>query len=72
MTTIFKPCPFCGGKNLKIDSKSLVPRVICQSKVQYPGGSEYCGATGPIADMAAWNKRPDIAEGIALEWERPR
>jgi hypothetical protein len=72
MKTIFKSCPFCGGKNLRIDTKSLVPRVVCMSRVQYPGGSECCGATGPAADIAAWNKRTDTADGIALEWEPPR
>jgi hypothetical protein len=72
MKTQFKPCPFCGGKNLKIDTKSLVPRVVCFSRVQYPGGSEYCGAMGPAADIKGWNNRLGVADGIALEWESPR
>lgn len=57
-----KPCPFCGGRNLRVYLQgSVYPTVQCLSKVQYPGGSEYCAAQGPIADIGGWNKRAEIA-----------
>lgn len=48
----FKPCPFCGAKNIDVQEKSFGYAVVCVD----------CRTSGPIRDRAnwatsSWNKR---------------
>lgn len=60
-----KPCPFCGGNDLKIYEHTNAGYVVCNS----------CDAYGPAARVAApveaWNQRAAIPEPEVILCEFP-